>query len=342
MKLQLPFWLYPLAFFVGLLVGAAALRYTPDGRINLMLVWLIWAGLPFVGACISGLMMFRKQGAPWLLRFSASQRWQLDSQSQLRLWLKLHQLWCLTAVGMLVAFLTLLLFTDLAFGWSSTLINDPALIHKVTQVISFHWQAYWPSAVPDQALIENTRFIRIAPTAENAVNAGDWWPFLLASLVTYNLLPRILLILVCQLQLRQSAQSLHITSNQPVSVSTTAVETLPADLQVQSRKDWEGAEQVFWEVNATDEKGLTLGVGTWELDQQRWQALLKRKPSKLIWCIDLRRSPLAEMTDRVAQASALGVQQAIQVWDSRVESPLHARESWQLFARQHQLIWLEG
>jgi hypothetical protein len=337
LKLQLPFWLYPLAFLLGLLIGAAALRYTPDGRINLMLVWLVWAGLPFVGACLSGVMMFRKQRAPWILKFSGVQRWQLDSQSQLRLWLKLHQLWCLSALGILVAFLTLLLFTDLAFGWSSTLVNDPALIHKMTQVLSVHWQAYWPSAVPDQTLIEHTRFIRIAPTTEHAVNAGDWWPFLLASLITYNLLPRVLLILVCLLQLRHPPQSLSISSNQPVSAST---ETVLADLLVQDPADWAGVEQLFWEISAAE--GLTLGVDSWESDQQRWQALLKRKPSRLVWCIDLRRSPLAEMADKVKQASAQGIQQAIRVWDNSLETPAHARDSWQLFARQHQLVWLEA
>jgi len=337
LKLQLPFWLYPLAFILGLLIGAAALRYTPDGRINLMLVWLVWAGLPFVGACISGLMMFRKQRAPWLLRFSGAQRWQLDSQSQLQLWLKLHQLWCLSALGVLAAFLTLLLFTDLAFGWSSTLVDDPTLIHKITQMISVHWQAYWPSAVPDLALIESTRFIRIAPATEHAVNAGGWWSFLLASLVTYNLLPRILLILVCQLQLRHYSHRLSISSNQPVSAST---ETALADLRVQDLADWEGVEQLFWEINTSE--GLTLGVDSWESDQQRWQALLKRKPSRLVWCIDLRRTPLAEMADRIKQASALGIQQAIQVRDNSLEAPAHARDSWQLFARQHQLVWLEA
>lgn len=342
MKFQLPLWLYPLAFLFGILIGAAALRYTPDGRINLMLVWLVWAGLPFVGACVSGWMMFRKQQIPWILRFTGLQHWQLDPQVQLKLWLKLHQLWCLTATGVLAAFLALLLFTDLAFGWSSTLVDDPQRIYQLTQLISVHWQAYWPAAVPDLTLIENTRFIRIAPSTADAGNAGDWWPFLLASLLIYNLLPRVLLMLVCLLQLRHHTVTQLSVSAQQNAVSADINCFSPSELQQQSCSAWQDAERVFWEVSKPSADGLVLGLGSWEQDQQQWQMLLKRRPARLVWCVDLRRSPLAEMADRIQQASAQGVQQALQIWEQDLDAPSHARESWKVFAQQHQLIWLEA
>ncbi|TVQ66600.1 MAG: DUF2868 domain-containing protein [Oceanospirillales bacterium] len=345
MKLQLPIWLYIAALLFGVVMGVAGLQYTPDGRINLMLIWLIWCGLPFIGACISGVMMFRRHQPPWLVRFAKLPGWQVDNQFQLRLWFKLHQLWCLVGVGILLAFLTLLMFTDLAFGWSSTLISDPDRIHSIVSLISFHWQAYWPAAVPDAALIEATRFVRIAPNTENISNAGDWWPFILASLLIYNLLPRCLLISVCMLQIKH-AKSTEETFTPIAVTSDASMKLADADqneiiLQHEPISEWQSATIIYWEAPTTTMSDLQLGVADWEKDQSQWKELLAKSPKQLLWKVDLRRSPIAELADKVQQANQKGIKQALLLIEPETAYPSHLILSWQAFAKQHQLIWIQ-
>lgn len=322
-------------------MGVAGLQYTPEGRINLMLIWLLWCGLPFLGACVSGVLMFRKHQPPWLIRFAKRPGWQVDGQFLMQLWFKLHQLWCLVGFGILLSFLILLLFTDLAFGWSSTLITDPHRIHALIEIISFHWQAYWPAAVPSAELIESTRFVRISQNAEGIVNAGDWWPFLLASLLTYNLLPRCLLMMVCLIQLRDasSKKQLSVSSSQSLDSSKDAslqmIEWVEEPLE-----QWKDAHFIYWEVQPSSDEALVLGVGDWIEEQAGWHTLLTQKPERIVWHVDVRRSPLAELADKVQHASANGIHQAICVIYPKGEYPPHTLQSWQSFAKRQQLVWL--
>ncbi len=345
MKLQLPFWLYLVALILGVVIGVAGLQYTPDGRINLMLIWLVWCGLPFIGACISGVMMFRKHQPPWLIKFAQLPGWQVDHLFHLRLWLKLHQLWCLLGLGILVAFVTLLLFTDLAFGWSSTLISDPERIHSLVSFISFHWQAYWPIAVPDVALIESTRFVRIAPNTENISNAGDWWPFIFASVLIYNLLPRCLLITVCMLQIKHAKPPESLFT--PLATSSKVDEVNSSETQSSEQLTyepiscWQAATSIFWEIPAPTAESIQLGIEDWAEDQRKWQTLMAEPPTQLLWTVDIRRSPIAELADKVQQAKLKGVKQALLVIMPEADYPAHLILSWQAFAKQHQLIWIQ-
>ena len=99
----------------------------------------------------------------------------------------------LFAIGMILALLLYILVTDLAFGWSSTLDLSPQMLLHITDVISWPWQQLWPEAVPTLALIEQTHYYRSAPmVTEQVIVLGQWWRFLLMSLLLYVLLPRLL------------------------------------------------------------------------------------------------------------------------------------------------------
>lgn len=103
-------------------------------------------------------------------------------------------------LGALFSACTLVLFTDLAFGWSTTLRVDSAELHRLTQLISTPWARLSAEAVPSLSLIEATRYFRLgggvlpnsphAPALDPAA-LGGWWPFCVACMVTYGLLPRI-------------------------------------------------------------------------------------------------------------------------------------------------------
>lgn len=110
------------------------------------------------------------------------------------------------AVGALMATAGFIVFTDLAFGWSTTLDVEAESIHAVVSRFAAPWAALWPEAVPSLDLVETTRHFRVAPNAPHVhfidpLAYGDWWPFLVMSLVVYALLPRALAALVAERRL---------------------------------------------------------------------------------------------------------------------------------------------
>jgi hypothetical protein len=229
---------------LGFLVGGsvAGVAFTYDGRypVNLftllgvlvalpllMLVFtlllLLPARLPGVGTLQSvaaGMNLGRWVGA-WLDRLlgfelfaphflgsgsiSAFSRWQLVVFSQ---WLALGFFGGALAVGLL-----LVTFTDLAFGWSTTLDMDPALVHGWVSALSTPWAAWLPAAAPDAALVEASRYFRLEEgrmALERVERLGSWWPFVLMTMLVYGALPRLLLLGVGLWRLRRATEALLV------------------------------------------------------------------------------------------------------------------------------------
>ncbi len=101
--------------------------------------------------------------------------------------------------GALLATLTYVVFTDLAFGWSTTLEIDARQVHRVLAAFATPWATLWPDANPSLALVEATRFFRVDALnrvpVEDALRLGGWWPFLVMSIALYVVLPRMLVVL---------------------------------------------------------------------------------------------------------------------------------------------------
>lgn len=85
-------------------------------------------------------------------------------------------------------FVALVLFTDLAFGWSTTLRIEPGTFHRLTSGVSLPWSATG-HAVPTLELVERSRYFR--GQAFDPVERGAWWPFVLLAMLVYGLLPRL-------------------------------------------------------------------------------------------------------------------------------------------------------
>jgi hypothetical protein len=108
-------------------------------------------------------------------------------------------------VGVLAAVLRLVVFTDVAFGWSTTLVElDAPRFHALVRAVAWPWRSVWPEAVPTEALVEATRYSRLEGTyaiagagrSASPDLVGGWWPFLVAAVLVYGLLPRALLLAV--------------------------------------------------------------------------------------------------------------------------------------------------
>jgi hypothetical protein len=112
-------------------------------------------------------------------------------------------------VGVLAAVLRLVVFTDVAFGWSTTLVElDPSRFHALARAVALPWRALWPEAVPTEALVEATRYSRLeaayalagAGRSARPELVGGWWRFLVAAVAAYGLLPRALLLVAARLR----------------------------------------------------------------------------------------------------------------------------------------------
>jgi len=113
--------------------------------------------------------------------------------------------------AVLVLAMLLVVFTDLAFGWSTTLELAPARIGGWVRTLAAPWASWLPAAVPDPELVALSRYSRLdgtgVPTAL-AVRLGAWWPFVLMVILVYGLLPRLLVLVLAAWRLRAAERRL--------------------------------------------------------------------------------------------------------------------------------------
>lgn len=328
--------LWPVAFLLGVGIAAGSLGYSPGGRINVLWIWLLWAGLPLLGSLASLWAVFFGTGRPWLFQWRNHQlHWHPSPRQRLEMLFRLQGFWGVIGLGILTGYWLLLLFTDLAFGWSSTLISDQYTIRQLTQMITLPWQWLWPAAVPDAALIDATRYVRVTPSADASL-AGDWWRFLMASLLCYNLLPRLLIRGLIALRLRRlRGQDLNVRAPQVTAAVAPTHSVAEASLS-----DWQSATQVNWEIRNT--VGVSLGIADWQHDENALREVLATQPDSLLWRVNASRSPVAELSDLIRMARTAGItRQALQAIGDTTTDPTRHLASWRAFANQQQLVWLK-
>ncbi|MEA3291944.1 MAG: DUF2868 domain-containing protein [Pseudomonadota bacterium] len=113
-------------------------------------------------------------------------------------------------IGVLAAAFYLISFSDLAFAWSTTLRLDSDTFHRFLFGFSWPWHTFAPEAVPSLELVQNSRYFRFdegslgsnSPITETPARLGEWWPFLIAAVTCYGLLPRLATLVVSWFRLR--------------------------------------------------------------------------------------------------------------------------------------------
>ena len=99
-------------------------------------------------------------------------------------------------LGALILALLLVAFTDLAFGWSTTLELEAGLVHRIFDALALPWSGWLPAAVPDAELVSASRYYRLEDAVPPDVSRlGAWWPFVCMTLLVYGLLPRVVILL---------------------------------------------------------------------------------------------------------------------------------------------------
>lgn len=300
---------------LGLLSGwglaQAVLHYTGDAPINIVdalvvlvlpqvLLLLLWLAamaplrIPFLHGLRSTLRLLNPGRAAGLVAhrlpaargldvlwdpehaivFAPAARWLFSLWSQ----------WFSVAfnLGALLAVLYLISFSDLAFGWSTTLDLSSDTFYRWVHALAWPWHSFFPQGVPDLALVEASRFFRLDPGAfagpvPDAQRLGGWWPFLVAALIGYGLLPRLLTLLISWQRFHHhlgvamtrlpGAPELLARMNSPlVSTAATKPETRPAaDLAAPLTLEHPPARRVrcpvvAWSASAASLKEISAGL----------------------------------------------------------------------------------
>jgi hypothetical protein len=122
-------------------------------------------------------------------------------------------------LGALASCLRLILLSDLAFSWSTSVASlDAEQVQRLCATLAWPFAWLLPDAAPSPELIANTQYFRLEGrfagaepgTRGNALLAGAWWQFLVACTVTYGLVPRVLAYVLFWTSFRRAERSVPL------------------------------------------------------------------------------------------------------------------------------------
>ncbi len=222
-----------LGTLVGVSAAAAVFSYGGDHPVNVVWVLAVFVGLPLVLLAAWAVAALPQRWIRWMPAAVAAQeavvllspgrlagvvqRWLPQTQRERlaavtgsaaahgRQYGRVHQ-WAVLAAsqalagavmaGAIATLLVLVVFSDLAFAWSTTLTVSAERFHGLTQAVAWPWAWALPSAVPSIEVVQKTQYYRLDPSrggqaSLDAAELGQWWTFLLMAMLTYGLLPRL-------------------------------------------------------------------------------------------------------------------------------------------------------
>lgn len=214
-----------LAFVLGSLMASAVLTYSGEQPINIFACLLAFFVLPLIGSALSligflpswiplsGLFKSLSPSRALLGRFRAFKASVPSFDLKKAFLVYVNQFGVFFFAGAICSFLVLLTVSDLAFGWSSTIVKEPERVVKIVQTISAPWEGFLPSAVPSEELVQETRFFRLNRAELTGVQAetfSAWWPFLLVSLIVYGLVPRLAMLVLASILSKRELSRQHL------------------------------------------------------------------------------------------------------------------------------------
>lgn len=241
-------------------------------------------------------------------------------------------------LGLVASLLFLTAFSDLAFGWSTTLDVDAADLAVWVERASAPWSALWPAAVPDGDLVAATRYTRMAgfeggASPELADTAGAWWRFLVALTIVYGLLPRLVLLTVAALGRARALRDVPLDTpavaallarlsapdvrTQAVQSPSSSSPTDAASPAVTPTLTWDGGRSwlVAWRcpgdsidldlvaehLRSSPERVVELGGADYERDREVHAELLRDPPDAVAVVADAWDAPDAGLRDAVVR-----------------------------------------
>jgi hypothetical protein len=329
-------------FLAGLVIGvsttALALTYTGNYPVNLLSLLGILLGLPLLFLVFTGVtgilsalglhsglrlpVGIKRPLLAWLDRVANTRFHHAlghrDVSAKVAYWLLLRISQWFTVgffVAAIVTTFALVSFSDLAFGWSTTLEVEPQTIHTLFSLLAWPWQNWLPVAAPSPELVEVSQYLRAQAIGEHASLLGQWWPFVIMCLLVWGLLPRLLLLLIAGWRLRQVATQFLLAHTEVVALldrlRSPAIGFTHSDLTGSSRPE---TNEPAPEQPAASDGGIDLSWNQAATGEQITQLSAAMKPDERATCIaNLRDSLASQPADR----------RSIRLFTKGWEPPMH-------------------
>lgn len=215
-----------LALVLGFSAMATFLLTSGRGLVNVFMFLLLFVFVQLALCVVAAWAMARTMAgrqalvlpvnpARWLVaRALPDRRYLREAQSVLRLvFLRYGQeLGAIFTLGAVAAFFVVLALSDFTFVWGSTFNLSDSLVEDMTAAMAAPWSAWVPQATVSGDLIFASRFhpavTTLSPT--NIADMRGWWPFLIMAMVTYALVPRLLLWLLSKSLYRRQARAAFV------------------------------------------------------------------------------------------------------------------------------------
>jgi hypothetical protein len=363
-----------LAAVLGFMGMAGFLLAGERGLINVFVFLLLFVLIQLVFCLVSTGVMINslRGGAPVVLpmnpaKFVVSRslpdmRYLRESQSVVRVLLLRYgqEFGAIFTLGAVLAFFTVLGFSDFTFVWGSTFNISDEFVLRFTTLLASPWSSWLPGAtLPAQVIVDS----RYNPALTNLAQADvasmhAWWPFLIMAMLCYALLPRIILWglskwFYVKLMRRSfveypGSESILLRMKSPL-VSTRALEpeeTGHAEIPGMPLDDrllllaWAGALDTgdlhrFEELRRVPPANvLAAGLGTLEGDGLCIERIDARKPARLLVAVKAWEPPMADLRDfldRLEQVTRCTLY--LVPLSDRVVSDLQLQE-WRDFSRE--------
>lgn len=261
-------------------------------------------------------------------------------------------------LGAMTAFLCLLAFTDFSFVWGSTFGISDAAVNSMIGFLSGPWSSWLPLAVPGQEIISDTRY---HPSQMDLGQMNDdsrrgWWPFLMACMLLYALLPRLLLWFASRVAYRREIKrsfegfpgaELVLSRMCRPQVKTQAAEAESADPVGPAVAIDEGVMLLNWAgaLDAGHDRRfenllsvpvnnlLAAGLGSPANDAASVAAINSYKPESLLVAVKAWEPPMADLADMLSGIT--GVPRCTLCLVPLPERGVaeHSLEEWQAFSR---------
>ncbi|MCB9092364.1 MAG: DUF2868 domain-containing protein [Halobacteriovoraceae bacterium] len=134
----------------------------------------------------------------------------------------------LFSLGAIFALVLKVSFSDLVFGWSTSLQISSKQVYQFFQLISAPWSWFWKGASPSFELVDQSHFFRVNSkfyldqiiNLQSLTLLSTWWKFFLACFLFYSIFPRFFLLLWNSKREKRKKTSNQITAQEPIQVAS--------------------------------------------------------------------------------------------------------------------------